>query len=123
VRRRLFPKVKVTILEPVKLDVPAELKGRKRRIAAGAALYQVMSSLMFRTTNTSTTVLEKIIATAKERGMGKLAVEDPITGKLTYGKLLTGAAVLGARFRTMFPGENARRHAAECQWRCRDHSA
>jgi acyl-[acyl-carrier-protein]-phospholipid O-acyltransferase/long-chain-fatty-acid--[acyl-carrier-protein] ligase len=106
VRRRLFPKVKVTILEPVKLDVPAELKGRKRRVAAGAALYQVMSSLMFRTTDTSTTLLEKIVATARERGMGKLAVEDPVTGALAYGKLLTGAAVLGARFRTMLPERN-----------------
>ncbi|WP_275785996.1 acyl-[ACP]--phospholipid O-acyltransferase [Pararhizobium gei] len=103
VRRRLFPKVKVTILEPVRLDVPAELKGRKRRIAAGAALYQVMSMLMFRTTDTSKTVLEKVIETARERGMGRLAAEDPVTGSLSYGKLLTGAAVLGARFITMFP--------------------
>jgi acyl-[acyl-carrier-protein]-phospholipid O-acyltransferase / long-chain-fatty-acid--[acyl-carrier-protein] ligase len=103
VRRRLFPKVKVTILEPVKLDVPAELKGRKRRIAAGAALYQVMSMLMFRTTNTTTTVLEKVIETARERGMSRLAAEDPVTGSLSYGKLLTGVAVLGARFGKMFP--------------------
>lgn len=103
VRRRLFPKVKVTILEPVKLDVPAELKGRKRRIAAGAALYQVMSMLMFRTTDTSTTLLEKVIETARERGMSRLAAEDPVTGSLSYGKLLTGAAVLGARFCKMFP--------------------
>ena len=29
VRRRWFPKIKVTILEPVKLDVDPELKGRK----------------------------------------------------------------------------------------------
>lgn len=103
VRRRLFPKVKVTILEPVKLDVPAELKGRKRRIAAGSALYQVMSMLMFRTTDTSTTLLEKVIETARERGMSRLAAEDPVTGSLSYGKLLTGAAVLGARFCKMFP--------------------
>ena len=39
VRRRLFPKITVTILEPVKLKVDPELKGRKRRQAAGAALY------------------------------------------------------------------------------------
>ena len=105
VRRRWFPKVKVTILEPVRLDVPAELKGRKRRIAAGAALYRVMSDLMFKTTDTSSTVLKKVIETTREYGMKKLAVEDPVTGKLTYGKLLTGAAVLGAKFRTMFPEE------------------
>lgn len=105
VRRRLFPKVKVTILEPVRLDVPQELKGRKRRMAAGAALYQVMSSLMFRTANIDTTVLEKVIATADERGLGRLAVQDPVTGSLTYGKLLTAAAVLGAKFRNRFPAE------------------
>ena len=39
VRRRWFPKITVTILEPVKLKVDPELKGRKRRQAAGAALY------------------------------------------------------------------------------------
>ena len=50
VRRRLFPKIKVTILEPVKMNVDPALKGRKRRLAAGAALYDIMSNLMFRTT-------------------------------------------------------------------------
>ncbi len=47
VRRRLFPKITVTILEPVKLEVDPELKGRKRRQAAGAALYTIMSDLMY----------------------------------------------------------------------------
>ncbi|MDB5554967.1 MAG: AMP-dependent synthetase and ligase [Rhizobium sp.] len=105
VRRRWFPKVKVTILEPQKLEVPAELKGRARRIAAGAALYQIMSDLMFKTTNTNSTVIERVIESAKERGLSKLAVEDPVTGKLTYGKLLTGAAVLAAQFKTRFPDD------------------
>src|SRR6266478_5581037 len=52
VRRRWFPKVRVTILEPVRLTVDPELKGRKRRLAAGAALYGIMSDLVFRTTST-----------------------------------------------------------------------
>ncbi|MCB1491325.1 MAG: acyl-[ACP]--phospholipid O-acyltransferase [Rhodobiaceae bacterium] len=105
VRRRLLPKVKVTILEPVKLSVPQELKGRKRRAAAGAALYEVMSDLVFRTTPTNSTVLERIIATASDLGFGRRAVQDPLTGSLTYGKLLAGAAVLGEKFRRMFPDE------------------
>lgn len=103
VRRRLFPKVKVTILEPVRLSVPEGLKGRKRRIAAGAELYQIMSMLMFRTTDTDVTVLAKVIETARERGFRRLAVQDPLTGSLSYGKLLTGAAVLGAKFQALFP--------------------
>lgn len=105
VRRRLFPKVKVTILEPVKLQVPEELRGRKRRAVAGAALYQVMSDLVFRTQDIDKTVLEKIIETATERGMKQLAVQDPVTGSLTYGKLLTAAAVLGEKFKTFYAGQ------------------
>ncbi|RAZ93113.1 acyl-[ACP]--phospholipid O-acyltransferase [Mesorhizobium hawassense] len=105
VRRRLFPKVKVTILEPVKLEVQQELKGRQRRGAAGSALYQVMSDLVFRTQDTNKTVLEKIIETAHERGMKELAVQDPVTGSLSYGKLLTAAAVLGEKFEHLYAGQ------------------
>ncbi len=61
VRRRLFPKITVTILEPVKLKVDPELKGRKRRQAAGAALYTIMSDLIYRTTPTDRTVVEALI--------------------------------------------------------------
>ncbi|TIV37696.1 MAG: acyl-[ACP]--phospholipid O-acyltransferase [Mesorhizobium sp.] len=105
VRHRLFPKVKVTILEPVKLEVPQELKGRQRRAAAGSALYQVMSDLVFRTQNIDKTVLQKIIETAHERGMKELAVQDPVTGSLSYGKLLTAAAVLGEKFEHLYAGQ------------------
>ncbi|TPI45474.1 acyl-[ACP]--phospholipid O-acyltransferase [Mesorhizobium sp. B2-9-1] len=105
VRRRLFPKVKVTILEPVKLEVAQELRGRQRRAAAGSALYQVMSDLVFRTQDIGKTVLEKIIETANERGMKELAVQDPVAGSLSYGKLLTAAAVLGEKFEHLYAGQ------------------
>src|SRR6516165_9852892 len=49
VRRRWFPKVRVTILEPVRLTVDDALNGKARRQAAGALLYQIMSDLIFRT--------------------------------------------------------------------------
>jgi acyl-[acyl-carrier-protein]-phospholipid O-acyltransferase/long-chain-fatty-acid--[acyl-carrier-protein] ligase len=97
VRRKWFPKVKVTVLEPVKLSVDPELKGRKRRLAAGAALYGVMSDLVFRTTSTDRTVVEAIIQAADTHGRNRVAIEDPVTGALSYKKLLVGAAVLGAK--------------------------
>ncbi|WP_319517890.1 acyl-[ACP]--phospholipid O-acyltransferase [uncultured Martelella sp.] len=106
VRRRLFPKVKVTILEPVRLSVGDNLFGRKRRMAAGAALYQIMSQMLFETTSTSSTLMDRVIETAKERGFGKQAIEDPITGKMSYGRLLTAAAVLGGKFRDMFADDS-----------------
>ena len=97
VRRRWFPKITVTVLEPVRLTVDLELKGRKRRQAAGAALYDIMSNLIFTTTSTDRTVIEAIIEAARIHGRGRTAVEDPVTGKLTYRRLLQASAILGAK--------------------------
>ena len=97
VRRRWFPKITVTVLEPVALTVDPEIKGKRRRMAAGAALYQIMSDLVFRTTPTDRTVIEAIIASAKAYGAGRTAVEDPLAGSLSYRKLLLGVAVLGRK--------------------------
>src|SRR5438445_9079439 len=76
VRRKWFPKVKVTVLEPVKLTVDPALKGRARRQAAGAALYGIMSDLVFRTTSTDRTVMEAVIEAAEHHGSNRVAVED-----------------------------------------------
>jgi len=97
VRRRWFPKVRVTVLEPVRLAVDPELKGRKRRLAAGAALYGIMSDLVFRTTSTNRTVTEAVIQAAATHGRSRVAVEDPVTGALSYKRLLVGAAILGGK--------------------------
>jgi acyl-[acyl-carrier-protein]-phospholipid O-acyltransferase/long-chain-fatty-acid--[acyl-carrier-protein] ligase len=97
VRRKWFPKVKVTVLEPVKLTVDPDLKGRKRRLAAGAALYGIMSDLVFRTTSTDRTVLEAVVDAARVHGRNTVAVEDPVTGALSYKRLLAGAAIVGAK--------------------------
>ena len=80
VRRRWFPKVTVTVLEPVKLTVDPALRGKYRRQAAGAALYEIMSNLVYRTTSIDRTVFEALIDAAKVHGMGRIAVEDPIGG-------------------------------------------
>ena len=97
VRRRLFPKITVTILEPVKLEIDPELKGRKRRLAAGAALYGIMSDLIYRTTTTDRTVVEAVVEAAKIHGPSWLAIEDPVSGQLTYRRLLQSVAILGAK--------------------------
>jgi acyl-[acyl-carrier-protein]-phospholipid O-acyltransferase/long-chain-fatty-acid--[acyl-carrier-protein] ligase len=101
VRRRWFPKVTVTVLEPVKLTVSPELKGKRRRQAAGAALYSVMSDLVFQTTSTDRTVFEAAVEAAKIHGRNRIATEDALTGKLSYKRLLAGAAVLGRKFMTL----------------------
>jgi len=97
VRRRWFPKFTLTILEPIRLTVDEALKGKARRQAAGSALYQIMSDLVFRTTSTERTLFEAAVDAARKHGFSRVALEDPIGGQLTYRKLLIGAHVLGRK--------------------------
>ena len=97
VRRSLFPKVCVTFLPPRTLSLPPDLVGRKRRIAAGAALYDIMSDVAFRTTNIERTLIQALAKSVKNWGGARTLVEDPLTGALSGRKVLIGAALLGRK--------------------------
>jgi acyl-[acyl-carrier-protein]-phospholipid O-acyltransferase / long-chain-fatty-acid--[acyl-carrier-protein] ligase len=101
VRHRWLPKITVTILEPVKLKLDEALKGRRRRQAAGAALYDIMSDLMFRATPTDRTVVEALIESAKIHGKRWPAIEDPVSGRLSCRRLLQAIAILGAKLKPL----------------------
>ncbi|MER0238413.1 acyl-[ACP]--phospholipid O-acyltransferase [Fulvimarina sp. MAC8] len=102
VKKQLFPKVKVTILPPRDLTIDPEFKGRRRRKAAGAALHAIMTESVFEARPTDRTVLEAVIEQARSGGMGALATEDPVTGPLTRGALLTRTRILAERFAAHF---------------------
>ena len=104
VRRVFLPKVTVTVLEPVKLTVSPELKGKHRRQAVGAALYQIMSDLVFRTTATDRTIIEALVGAAVRHGPQRVAVEDPTSGGLSYRRLLAGSRLIGTKLMP-FAGE------------------
>ena len=97
VNRRWFKRIKVTILPPRRLEVPPELKGRARRQAAGAALYAIMSDMVFETTSTDRTVFQAMVDAAREHGRNHVGFEDPVTGPMTYKRALIGARVLGSK--------------------------
>ncbi|WP_163460222.1 hypothetical protein, partial [Escherichia coli] len=75
VRRRWWPKVVVTILEPVRPEVDPGLKGKARRQAAGAALYGIMSDLVFRTMPIDRGVMDALIEAGDRHGWSRTAVE------------------------------------------------
>ncbi len=105
-RRRFFPKFTLTVLEPVRLTVDEALKGKARRMAAGAALYQIMSDLVFRTTKVDETIFEAVARAAEKHGLSRVALEDPLTGKLTYRKILIATRALAERIaRIGAPGD------------------
>src|SRR5271165_4979208 len=106
VGRRLFPKVTVTFLPPRRLSIPAGLHGRARRHAAGAALYEMMSDLIFQTSDIRRTLHEAFEASAKLRGLSQVAVEDPLGGALSLRTFRIGVGVLARKLAGItVPGE------------------
>ena len=103
IRKQLFPKVKVTVLEPTKLQLDPNLRGKARRRAAGAALYDVMSDMIYKTTPTDRTIHQALVDAAEEHGMKTIATEDLVTGSLTYKRLLLGARILGKKLMPLAP--------------------
>ncbi|HRO49428.1 MAG TPA: acyl-[ACP]--phospholipid O-acyltransferase [Hyphomicrobium sp.] len=102
-RKTMFPKTTVTILPPVTLPVPDGLKGKARRQAAGMALQDLMVDAAVKTANLDQTLFSALVEAKATRDTGKPAIEDPLGTKLSYGKLILGAQVLGAKLAELAP--------------------
>ncbi len=76
VRGALVPKITVTVLEPRRLTVPDALVGRARRREIGRRLYDVMTDLIFSTTNYRQTLFQAVLEGSYLHGGSRVVVED-----------------------------------------------
>jgi acyl-[acyl-carrier-protein]-phospholipid O-acyltransferase/long-chain-fatty-acid--[acyl-carrier-protein] ligase len=97
IRKALFPRIRITIEEPVKLAIPDGLAGRPRRRAAGAALQDVMMLTAVRTAMGERTLFEALSDAMASRDTGGAIIEDPLGSELSYRKLIAAAQVLGGK--------------------------
>jgi acyl-[acyl-carrier-protein]-phospholipid O-acyltransferase/long-chain-fatty-acid--[acyl-carrier-protein] ligase len=95
-RRRWFPKVKITVYEPRFLAIPAELRGRARRHRAGLLLYDLMSEMMARRDDPPD-LFGAVLAARAAHGGTHPIVADPMAGPLDYNHLVRASLVLGRR--------------------------
>jgi acyl-[acyl-carrier-protein]-phospholipid O-acyltransferase / long-chain-fatty-acid--[acyl-carrier-protein] ligase len=103
VRLRLFPKIAITILEPRAIAVDPALRGRARRQAIGLELYEIMTDLIFETTDTRQTLFEAMLDARAVHGGRQLIIEDIERRKLTYDRLVAGSFALGSRLAPLAP--------------------
>ena len=83
VRRRLFPKVTLTVLPPKRLRLPKDVKGHKRRVAAGTQLYDIMERLPVDSIDYKT-ILHHVLSTRPIRGGRGYCLEDADRQPLTH---------------------------------------
>ncbi len=93
-RLRLFPRVRLTILAPRRIDLEGAGVGRKRRALASERLYDIMSEMMFVTSDVERTLWRTLLDTRAIHGGKALAVEDAGRRPLSYDRLVIGARLL-----------------------------
>jgi acyl-[acyl-carrier-protein]-phospholipid O-acyltransferase/long-chain-fatty-acid--[acyl-carrier-protein] ligase len=107
IKKALFPKITVTFLPAVKLQIDPALRGKARRVAAGAALQDIMIDAMVLNSVMDQTLFQGLANAWRNRDTRRPAVEDPLGGKLSYRKLILGAQVLGGKLQSLTEiGEN-----------------
>lgn len=95
VRLRWFPRIQLTILPPTRIELPATVRGRGRRQKAGAALADVMTQMMFSTSNYRQTLFDALLDARQVHGGRHRVIEDIERQPLSYNALVMRAFILG----------------------------
>jgi len=106
VRTRWFPKITVRFMPAVKLQIPEAVKGRKRRHLAGEMLYDLMSNMVFESSNYRTTLFSSLLDARKVHGGKHIVFDDIQRRPASYDRLIAGSFILGRKLiRGTVPGE------------------
>ena len=106
VRTRWFPKITVRFMPPVKIHIPESIKGRRRRQYAGNVLYDIMSNMVFESSDYRRTLFASLLDARRIHGPRHVIVDDIQRQNVNYSKFITGAFVLGKKLiRGTEPGD------------------
>ncbi len=95
VRIRWFPKITVTIFPPETFELPASVRGKRRRRAAGLKLYDIMTATAFQSNTLRQTLFRSLLDAAATHGRKHIIAEDVERNPVTYFQLITRSFVLG----------------------------
>lgn len=99
--RKLFPRIRMTILPPEKIKVSEDLMGRQRREAQGRALYNIMADMVFETYYRKKILFKSLIEATQLYGRRHIISEDVKRKPMSYGQLLLKSFTLGNYFKSI----------------------
>ena len=102
-RQRWFPKITITFLPPVKFDAPEGLRGSRLREYQADKLYDVMTDMVFSTSNTEQTLFESLLDARATHGGNHKIVEDIQRKPIDYNRVIMGSFILGRKIAKLTP--------------------
>ena len=92
---RRFPKIKIKILPPEKISVPADVHGPDRRKRVAMQLQDLMFKLTYSSFNYRTTIFNALIEAACRYGRKSKILEDINRECISYQTLISRAVIFG----------------------------
>lgn len=96
VRIQWFPKITLTVLPSQKLKADSLVSGRARRKIMGEKLYDLMTNLLFNTSDISETLYQSLLNSGVVHGWKTTVLEDVERRPLNYRDIITRSHVLGS---------------------------
>jgi acyl-[acyl-carrier-protein]-phospholipid O-acyltransferase/long-chain-fatty-acid--[acyl-carrier-protein] ligase len=102
-----FPKIRMTLLPPEKIDLDPALHGHVRRKAAGREMQRLLHRMFFLTYDYRKTVLQALLDSARRHGIDRPILEDINREPQTYRQLFMRVFILARLIaRETAPGEH-----------------
>lgn len=95
VKIHLFPKITLAILPPVKFEVAKEITGRARRAANADKLYDIMTEMLFASSDYRKTLFRSLLEARKIHSTDHQIAVDIERKPITYGQLIMRSFILG----------------------------
>ncbi len=105
VRRHWFPRLSLTVMPPVAIDVDPALRGRARRRVVGTMLQGVMEHSSFATAKAGRSLFSALLDAKARYGAAMPIAEDIAREPMTYARLVLAAVTLGRRLARLAPRE------------------
>ena len=101
-KTRSFPKISMTILPFKKFTIPEGVVGREQRHYISMQLYDLMTDMMYETSNIDEHLFTSLLKSARLYGWNQKIAEDISRKPLTYNSLVKKAYVLGQAYESAF---------------------
>lgn len=95
VKIHTFPKITLTILAPQKFEVAKEIMGRDRRKANADKLYDIMTEMLFESSDYKKTLFSSLLDAGKIHGKNHEIIVDVERKPLSYKQLIARSFILG----------------------------
>lgn len=103
---RWFPKITLTILPPHDFTMDSDIKGRERRQILGRKLYDMMTNMMFASSDYHKTLFASLLEAKKIYSGNHTILEDIQRKPFTYHNLIKACFVLGTHWQKIIRSKN-----------------